>query len=72
MIRKSTAILALVPGADFSLIGQKEIIWHVTCDTCNFYWTMPTMEEKLKIETREYHCPLCGSKGNAKEVKNPS
>ena len=28
MIRKSTAILALVPGADFSLIGQKEIIWH--------------------------------------------
>ena len=28
MIRKSTAILTLVPGADFSLIGQKEIIWH--------------------------------------------
>jgi hypothetical protein len=27
-IRKSTAIIALVPNADFSLIGQKEIIWH--------------------------------------------
>ena len=28
MIRKSTAIIALVPEADFSLIGQQEIIWH--------------------------------------------
>ena len=28
MIRKSTAIITLVPEADFSLIGQKEIIWH--------------------------------------------
>lgn len=28
MIRKSDAISALVPQADFSLIGQKEIIWH--------------------------------------------
>ncbi len=28
MIRKSTAIIALIPNADFSLVGQKEIIWH--------------------------------------------
>ena len=28
MIRKSTAIIALVPEADFSLIGQQKIIWH--------------------------------------------
>lgn len=33
---------------------------------------MPTMEENLKIDTREYTCPLCSSKGKAKEVKNPS
>lgn len=30
------------------------------------------MEENLKIDTREYTCPLCSSKGKPKEVKNPS
>ena len=28
MIRKSTAIIALVPNARFNLIDQKEIIWY--------------------------------------------
>lgn len=51
--------------------AQKEIIWHITCNSCNFYWTMPTMEEQFKVDNREYCCPLCSSKGKAQEVKNP-
>jgi len=51
---------------------QKETIWHITCNGCGFYWTMPTMEDKFKIDSREYTCPLCDKKGKAEEVKNPS
>jgi Zn finger protein HypA/HybF involved in hydrogenase expression len=52
--------------------AQKEIIWHLSCQNCGFYWTMPTMEEKLQIEKNKYSCPICQKSGHAKEVKNPS
>ena len=52
MIRKSTAIIALVPNADFSLIGQKEIIWHD-------YRPQPTEEQiQAKIAELEAAEPL--------------
>jgi len=51
---------------------QKETIWHITCNNCSFYWTMPTMEEKLPMQDREFTCPVCAKKGKVEEVKNPS
>ncbi len=52
MIRKSTAIIALVPEADFSLIGQQKIIWHDTRP-------QPTEEEiKEKIAELEAAEPM--------------
>jgi uncharacterized protein (DUF2225 family) len=30
------------------------------------------MEEKLKMEDREFTCPICSKKGKVEEVKNPS
>jgi len=50
---------------------QKETIWHITCNNCSFYWTMPTMEEKLKMDDRQFTCPVCSKKGKVEEVKNP-
>lgn len=47
--------------------AQKEIIWHLTCNNCKFYWTMATMDDKFCINRGEYYCPCCGSKQRAKE-----
>ena len=46
--------------------AQKEIIWHLTCTVCKFYWTYATMDEKYKIDRGQFHCPNCGQKGSAK------
>jgi len=32
---------------------------------------MPTMEEKLKMDDRQFTCPVCSKKGKVEEVKNP-
>ena len=47
--------------------AQKEIIWHLTCNNCKFYWTMATMDDKFCINRGEYYCPCCGGKQRAKE-----
>ena len=44
----------------------KEIIWHLTCTSCNNWFTYATMEEKLRIERYSFHCPHCGIKGSAR------
>jgi predicted RNA-binding Zn-ribbon protein involved in translation (DUF1610 family) len=50
----------------FSL--SREIIWHITCGQCGFYWTYPTMQTDEKLTDRKWHCPLCGKSGEAKEI----
>ncbi len=44
----------------------KEIIWHLTCTSCNNWFTYATMEEKLRIERYSFHCPHCGVKGSTR------
>ena len=39
-----------------------EIIWHLTCGHCQYYWTYPTMQMQEKIDKRQLYCPLCGTK----------
>lgn len=46
----------------------KEIIWHLTCQKCNNWFTYATMEDKLRIDRYQFHCPHCGTKGNVKET----
>lgn len=42
--------------------AQKEIIWHLTCTSCKYYWSFPTMNENYKIEVGQIYCPGCGMK----------
>ena len=46
----------------------KEIIWHLTCQQCNNWFTYATMEDKLCIDRYQFHCPHCGSKGNVEKT----
>jgi hypothetical protein len=46
---------------------SRETIWHITCRSCGFYWTYPTMNIKETPENRSWHCPLCGQKGICQE-----
>ena len=46
----------------------KEIIWHLTCQKCNNWFTYATMEDKLCIDRYQFHCPHCGSKGNVEKT----
>ena len=48
---------------------SKEIIWHLTCGECHFYWTIPTMSPKENITRRKWNCPLCGKKNEAKLIE---
>ena len=48
---------------------QKEIIWHMSCGACTYYWTVPTMDEKDNPARREWTCPLCATKSPAEEAK---
>jgi len=49
--------------------SSKEIIWHITCSSCKFYFTLPTMEEKYMIDRGQLHCPGCGKKQGVKIIK---
>lgn len=44
--------------------ASKEIIWHLTCGECGYYWTFPTMQTNQDITKLEFHCPLCGQKSH--------
>ena len=50
-------------------IAQKEILWHLTCTQCKFYWTYPTMEQKFHIDKGTWCCPKCKAEGRAIEQK---
>jgi len=50
-------------------IAQKEILWHLTCTQCKFYWTYPTMEQKFQIDRGTWCCPKCKAEGRAIEQK---
>ena len=47
-----------------SIRAQQEIIWHLTCGSCFYYWTYPTMDINEKLEKKALHCPLCGVKSS--------
>lgn len=42
--------------------AHRETIWHLTCGSCRYYWTYPTMEAAEDIAGKPLHCPLCGTK----------
>ena len=44
-----------------------EYIHHITCTTCNHYWTYATTNHKFRIDRGEWFCPACGRKGNVHE-----
>ena len=44
-----------------------EYIHHITCATCNHYWTYATTNHKFRIDRGEWFCPACGRKGNVHE-----
>ena len=44
---------------------SKEIIWHMRCGACNYYWTVPTMSEDDNPTRRIWTCPLCATKSDA-------
>lgn len=46
--------------------AHQEVIWHLTCGYCHYYWTYPTMNISEDITKREFHCPLCGTKSDVK------
>lgn len=47
---------------------SKEIIWHLNCGTCQYYWTVPTMNEADDPRRRDWHCPLCGTKSGCTDM----
>ena len=46
--------------------AHREVIWHLTCGHCHYYWTYPTMNMDEDISKKTFHCPLCGK--NSKTV----
>jgi uncharacterized Zn finger protein (UPF0148 family) len=49
-----------------------EFINHITCSSCNHYWTYATMNPKFRINRGEWFCPLCGRQGNVQEEDHRS
>lgn len=47
---------------------SKEIIWHMTCGACGYYWTVPTMDEQDNPVRRKWTCPLCATNSPAEIV----
>jgi len=48
-----------------------EIIWHMTCGECGYYWTYPTMNIKENPDSKSMHCPLCGTRSFIKTEDPP-
>ena len=44
--------------------ASREVIWHLTCGSCHYYWTYPTMNISEDISGKTFHCPLCGVKSD--------
>ena len=44
-----------------------EYINHITCNSCNHYWTYSSMDPKFQISRGEYYCPSCGVQGAVQE-----
>ena len=42
--------------------AQLEYLFHITCDSCKYYWTYASMTKSFNIEKKSYHCPNCGEK----------
>jgi len=51
--------------------ASMEIIWHLTCGECSYYWTYPTMKLKENIDAKPMHCPLCGARSLVKTETSP-
>jgi hypothetical protein len=51
--------------SDKNIRAHREIIWHLTCGHCHYYWTYPTMNMNEDITKKSFHCPLCGVKSHA-------
>lgn len=51
--------------------ASMEIIWHLTCGECGYYWTYPTMNPGENIDTKKMHCPLCGTRSQIKTESAP-
>ena len=47
---------------------SKEIIWHMSCGQCGYYWTVPTMREEDNPTRRAWTCPLCATKSMAERA----
>ena len=47
---------------------SKEIIWHMSCGQCGYYWTVPTMREEDNPTRRAWTCPLCATKSTAERA----
>ena len=47
---------------------SKEIIWHMSCGQCGYYWTVPTMHEEDNPTRRAWTCPLCATKSTAERA----
>lgn len=43
-----------------TITASKEVIWHLTCGECHYYWTYPTMQMAEDVEGKVFYCPLCG------------
>lgn len=50
------------PTTSKPIRASKEVIWHLTCGECHYYWTYPTMQLGEDITKKSFHCPLCGTK----------
>ena len=37
--------------------AHQEVIWHLTCGFCHYYWTYPTMNISEDITKREISLP---------------
>jgi len=51
--------------------ASMEIIWHMTCGECGYYWTYPTMNIKENPDSKSMHCPLCGTRSFIKTEDPP-
>lgn len=52
--------------------ANREIIWHLTCGSCHYYWTYPTMNPGEDIAGKQFHCPLCGTRSSVQVDDSPA
>ena len=52
--------------------ASRETIWHLTCGSCHYYWTYPTMDAAETVEGKTLHCPLCGARAEVEREGEPT